>query len=98
MGLEMVPPMKILHDRFDRAVTIRFENSFGVREAISLPALIKPLPQQAVVTLDFSEVQWLRESALAALIPALNSLHGRKVTVCGLEDVSGELAALPIAA
>ncbi len=43
------------------------------------------------MTLDFREVQWVRETALAALIPALASLHGRRVSVRGLEDADDEL-------
>jgi hypothetical protein len=49
--------------------------------------------------LDFSEVRWTRESAIVALIPALASIHGRKVTVVGLETATLEpLALVPLAA
>jgi hypothetical protein len=87
--------MKIIHDSKGLAVTIRFENSFGVREAISLPGVVATLPSHARVTLDFRPVQWVTESTLAALIPAIASIHGRHIAVRGLEDTREDL---PLAA
>ena len=91
--------MKLIRDRRMREVTIRFDSSFDLRDAIGLPRLIARLPPHFDISLDFSSVRWVRESALVALIPALGSLHGRKVRVRGLDHVpSGLSALLPVAA
>ena len=91
--------MKFIRDTKRRTVTVRFEDSFTIRDAISLPNLVARLPIASEIILDFSDVRWMRESAMIALIPALGSIHGRKLTVRGLE--SGELrplALVPMAA
>jgi hypothetical protein len=91
--------MKLVRDWRMRSVTIRFDASFDLRDAIGLPRLIGRLPDHLLVSLDFSDVRWVRESALVALIPALASLHGRKVRVKGLERIwAGKSALLPVAA
>ena len=89
--------MKLTRDSKRRIVTIRFEDSFTLREAIGLPHLVARLPLAAEVILDFSDVRFMRESAMIALIPALASIHGRKVTVTGLETTA-PLALVPMAA
>lgn len=89
--------MKFIRDQKRRAVTVRFEESFGLRDAIGLPGLVARLPGWAEVVLDFTDVRWMRESAMVALIPALASIHGRKVSVCGLES-AGPLALVALAA
>ncbi|MBK7862327.1 MAG: hypothetical protein IPJ65_27710 [Archangiaceae bacterium] len=82
--------MKFIRDLKRRAITMRFESAFSLRDAIGLPGLVARLPVWADVILDFSDVRWMRESAVVALIPALASIHGRKVTVRGLESASVE--------
>ncbi len=86
--------MKITNDLEKRSVTIRFDSSFGVRDAIGLPALIGSLPKAAFVTLDFTDVKWMRDSALAVLIPALGSLRRPPVVVIGLDDAADELGSV----
>ena len=91
--------MKFVRDLKHRRFTLRFENSFSLREAILLPRVVARLPTWAEVVLDFSDVRWMRESAVVALIPALASIHGRKVTVVGLDTATLEpLALVPLAA
>lgn len=90
--------MKILRNVPQRRVTVQFENSFNLRDAINLPKLISKLPLLAEIVLDFSDVRWVRESAMVALIPALASLHGRKLKVVGLESAEAELSPLLAAA
>jgi hypothetical protein len=91
--------VKFIRDVENHAITLRFEHSFSLREAISLPRLVARLPLWADVVLDFSGVRWVRESAIIALIPALASIHGRKVTVRGFESADLEpLALVPVAA
>lgn len=82
--------------RFD-AVTIRFDDQFGVRDAIGLPALIRAQGRVVSITLDFRDVRWLRENALATLIPALASMHRPPIRVIGLEGATQELMALGVA-
>ena len=91
--------MKLLRDRRTRSITIRFDDSFDLRDAIGLPGLIARLPEHLNVSLDFTEVRWVRESALVALIPALASLHGRPVKLKGLRNIqAGDSALVPVAA
>ena len=91
--------MKFVRDLKRRSITLRFETGFSLRDAIGLPGLVGRLPSWAEVVLDFTDVRWTRESALVALIPALASIHGRKVTVRGLETATLEpLAVVPLAA
>jgi hypothetical protein len=91
--------MKFVRDLKRRSITLRFEQGFSLRDAIGLPGLIARLPVWADVVLDFSDVRWVRESAVIALIPALSSIHGRKVTVRGLATATVEpLAVVPLAA
>jgi hypothetical protein len=68
-----------------KKVVIRFGKSFDLRQAINLPRLISLMPRDVKVALDFTQVQFTRESAWAALIPALASLHGRILSVKGLD-------------
>jgi hypothetical protein len=79
-----------------KKVVIRFGKSFDLRQAINLPRLIALLPLDVQVALDFSDVQFSRESAWAALIPAIASLRGRVFSVRGLERA--ELEPLAVAA
>ena len=91
--------MKIIRDTKRRSVTVRFEDSFSLREAIGLPELVSRLPLASEVILDFSDVRWMRESAMVALIPALGSIHGRRLTVKGLESAELQpLQLVPLAA
>lgn len=91
--------MKFVRDLKRRSITLRFENTFTLRDSIGLPGLVARLPAWADVVLDFSDVRWTRESAVVALIPALASIHGRKVTVRGLDMATLEpLAVVPLAA
>ena len=79
-----------------KKVVIRFGKSFDLRQAINLPRLIGLLPKDVKVALDFSDVQFSREAAWAALIPAIASLKGRILSVKGLDRA--ELEPLPVAA
>jgi hypothetical protein len=91
--------VKFIRDVKHHVITLRFEHSFSLRDAIGLPRLVARLPPWADVVLDFSGVRWVRESAIVALIPALGSIHGRKVTVEGLDSSDLEpLALVPVAA
>lgn len=91
--------MKLIRDSKRRSVTVRFEDSFSLRDAIGLPQLVGRLPLASEVILDFSGVRLMRESAMIALIPALASIHGRKVTVRGLDSPALQpLALVPMAA
>jgi len=91
--------MKFIRDLKRRAVTVVFEDSFSLRDAIGLPNLVARLPGWREIVLDFSRVRWMRESAMMALIPALGSIHGRNVTMKGLESFELEsLAVVPMAA
>ena len=90
--------MKFVRDLKRRAITVVFEDSFSLRDSIGIPRLVRRLGGWREVALDFSQVRWMRESALVALIPALASIH-RRVTVLGLESFQLESRALvPIAA
>jgi hypothetical protein len=77
-------------------IVIRFGKSFDLRQAINLPRLVALIPKDVQVSLDFTAVQFTRESAWAALIPALASLRGRIFSVRGLERA--ELEPLAVAA
>ena len=91
--------MKLKRDLKRRAMTVTFEDSFSLRDAINLPGLVARLNGWREVVLDFTRVRWMRESALMALIPALGSIHGRRVSVRGLESLELEsLAVVPMAA
>ena len=91
--------MKFVRDLKRRSVTVVFEDSFSLRDAIGVPRLVSRLGGWSSVVLDFSEVRWMRESALVALIPALGSIHGRRVLMKGLESFELEsLAVVPLAA
>jgi hypothetical protein len=91
--------MKFIRDLKRRSVKVVFEDSFSLRDAIGLPRLVERLGGWREVVLDFSGVRWMRESALVAMIPALNSIHGRLVTVTGLEGFELESrAVVPLAA
>lgn len=91
--------MKFIRDTKRRTVTVRFEDSFTLRDAINVPKLVARLPIASEIILDFSEVRWMRESAMIALIPALGSIHGRRLTVRGLESAALQpLALVPMAA
>jgi hypothetical protein len=68
-----------------KTIVIRFGKSFDLRQAINLPKLVALMPKDVQVSLDFTDVQFTRESAWAALIPALASLRGRIFSVRGLE-------------
>ena len=68
-------------------VIVRFDDSFGLRQAIGLPQLVAQLPEALALTFDFSAVGQMEESAMLALIPALASLHHGAVTVRGIENV-----------
>ena len=92
--------MKLIRDGKNHWITLQFEKSLGLREAIALPGLLRRLPKHMNVTLDFSDVRFARDSALAVLIPAIASLH-RPVMVIGLESAEDELrsvALMPAAA
>jgi hypothetical protein len=78
------------------AVTLRFGPTLSLREAIGLPEQIAAVDSGRPLVLDLRAVRQTRASALAALIPALASLH-RKVTILGLEHLPG-WAELPMAA
>ena len=91
--------MKFVRNLKRRAITVVFEDSFSLRDAIGVPRLVTRLGSWSEVVLDFSQVKWMRESALVALIPALSSIHRRRVVVLGLENFQLEsLALVPIAA
>lgn len=90
--------MQTIRHIHNRNAVIRFDTTFGVLDAIRLPQRIRQLPPGTMVTLDFSDVRWMRESAMAALIAALASLHGHRVSVRGLESEQPELGAMLLAA
>jgi hypothetical protein len=67
----------------DGVVTVGFDGWFGLREAISLPRLVAHLRARSL-TLDFTRARFESESVIAALIPALASLHRPAVQVVGI--------------
>lgn len=79
-----------------KKIVIRFGKSFDLRQAINLPRLVALMPKDVQVALDFTDVQFTRESAWAALIPALASLRGRVFSVRGLDRA--QLEPLAVAA
>lgn len=82
-----------LHD----AVMIRLDAHFSVLDAIALPGVIREQGRLVSVTLDFRDARWVRETALAVLIPALASMHRPPIRVVGLEGADEELTAAGIA-
>lgn len=77
------PIMKITRQQ-NGSFTVRFEGLFGVRQAIGLKELVSLFPQRATVTLDFTRARCDDELTVAALIPALGSLHRSALKVVGL--------------
>lgn len=82
-----------LKNEVDQTVTVELDSEFNVRDAISLGGWLKQIPSAIPVVLDFRKVRWMSNSAAAALIPALTSLHRRGLWAVGIEGID-ELAAL----
>jgi hypothetical protein len=75
--------MKITRQQ-NGSCTVGFEGCFGIRQAIGLKQLLALFPQRAPVTLDFTRARWDDDVAVAALIPAIASLHRAALKIVGL--------------